>query len=94
MDLAHEELFDELELKGFKVSAGQLGAEPMPNSDFLTLINAQGRLNTVEEFGNIVLKSGEGGEIWRLQPGSLELLDVWRGEPGLHWDNHLQVVAG
>ncbi len=50
-----------------QVSAGQLGAEPMPNgSDFLTLINAQGRLRTVEEFGNIVLKSGDDGEIVRL----------------------------
>ncbi|MGO4221475.1 efflux RND transporter permease subunit [Lysobacter sp. TAF61] len=49
-----------------QVSAGQLGAEPMPSSDFLTLINAQGRLRSVEEFGNIVLKSGEGGEIVRL----------------------------
>ena len=47
-------------------ATGQLGAEPMPNSVFLTLIHAQGRLNTVEEFGNIVLKSGEGGEIVRL----------------------------
>ncbi len=49
-----------------QVSAGQLGAEPMPNSDFLTLINAQGRLRTVQEFGDIVLKSGEQGEIVRL----------------------------
>ncbi len=49
-----------------QVSAGQLGAEPIPSSDFLTLINAQGRLRTVEEFGNIVLESGDGGEIVRL----------------------------
>jgi multidrug efflux pump len=50
-----------------QVSAGQLGAEPMPNgSDFLTLINARGRLESTEEFGNIVLKSGADGEIVRL----------------------------
>ncbi|QSX74235.1 multidrug efflux RND transporter permease subunit [Lysobacter arenosi] len=49
-----------------QVSAGQLGAEPMPNSDFLTLINAQGRLRSVEEFGQVVLKSGADGEIVRL----------------------------
>jgi multidrug efflux pump len=48
-----------------QVSAGQLGAEPLPNSQFLTLINAQGRLKT-EEFGDIVLKSGADGEIVRL----------------------------
>ncbi|MDN3558927.1 efflux RND transporter permease subunit [Vreelandella neptunia] len=49
-----------------QVSAGQLGAEPIEDSDFLTLINAQGRLETVEEFGDIVLKRGESGEILRL----------------------------
>jgi len=49
-----------------QVSAGQLGAEPMPNSNFLTLINAQGRLKSVEEFGGIVLKAGADGEIVRL----------------------------
>ncbi|ALN62171.1 RND transporter, hydrophobe/amphiphile efflux-1 family protein [Lysobacter antibioticus] len=49
-----------------QVSAGQLGADPMPNSDFLTLINAKGRLQSKEEFGNIVVKSGSDGEIVRL----------------------------
>jgi multidrug efflux pump len=38
-----------------QVSAGQLGAPPMPQaSDFLVSINAQGRLATEEEFGEIV----------------------------------------
>nr|WP_024968104.1 efflux RND transporter permease subunit [Pantoea sp. IMH] len=51
-----------------QVSAGQLGAEPMPNkSDFLLSINAQGRLTSEEEFGNIILKSGENGQIVRLR---------------------------
>ena len=50
-----------------QVSAGQLGAEPTPvDSDFLVSINAQGRLSTEEEFGNIVIKSGANGEIVRL----------------------------
>ena len=50
-----------------QVSAGQLGAEPMPNgSDFLTLINARGRLSTPQEFGDIVIKSGADGELVRL----------------------------
>ncbi|MCF7223680.1 efflux RND transporter permease subunit [Marilutibacter chinensis] len=50
-----------------QVSAGQIGAEPMPSSDFLTLINAQGRLTTEQEFGDIVLKSGDDGEVVRLR---------------------------
>jgi multidrug efflux pump len=53
--------------QNIQVSAGQLGAEPMPGgSDFLTLINAKGRLSTAEDFGDIVLKSGADGEIVRL----------------------------
>ncbi|NMP25693.1 multidrug efflux RND transporter permease subunit OqxB [Rahnella sp. SAP-1] len=51
-----------------QVSAGQLGAEPMPkDSDYLLSINAQGRLKDEAEFGNIILKSGDNGEIVRLR---------------------------
>ncbi|HET9485324.1 MAG TPA: multidrug efflux RND transporter permease subunit [Xanthomonadales bacterium] len=53
--------------QNIQVSAGQLGAEPMRNgSDFLTLINAQGRLQSEQEFGDIVLESGTSGELVRL----------------------------
>ena len=50
-----------------QVSAGQIGAEPIENSDFLTLINAKGRLTSEEEFGDIVLSTGDDGEILRLR---------------------------
>lgn len=54
--------------QNMQVSAGQLGAEPMPTkSDFLLSINAQGRLESEEEFGNIILKSGADGQIVRLR---------------------------
>ncbi|MCA0201014.1 MAG: multidrug efflux RND transporter permease subunit [Proteobacteria bacterium] len=50
-----------------QVSAGQIGAPPQPGmSDFTLSINAQGRLVTAQEFGNIILKTGENGEITRL----------------------------
>ena len=58
-----------------QVSAGQIGAEPVPDSDFLTLINARGRLETVEEFEDIVLSRGDNGEL-------LQLKDVARLEMG------------
>jgi multidrug efflux pump len=51
-----------------QVSAGQLGAPPMPQAaDFLLSINAQGRLVSEEEFGDIVVKTGDGGEVTRLR---------------------------
>ena len=54
--------------QNLQVSAGQLGAEPMPGgSDFLLPINARGRLQSPEEFGGIVLKAGDDGELVRLE---------------------------
>lgn len=50
-----------------QVSAGQIGAEPIPHSDFLSLINAKGRLRSEQEFGDIVLKVGASGELVRLR---------------------------
>jgi len=50
-----------------QVSAGQLGAEPIHDSNFLTLINARGRLQTEQGFGDIVLKTGSNGQIVRLR---------------------------
>jgi multidrug efflux pump len=61
------DVVDAMREQNVQVSAGQIGAEPMPESDFLTLINAKGRLSTEQEFGNIVLKVGEDGEILRLR---------------------------
>ncbi|QSQ53850.1 multidrug efflux RND transporter permease subunit [Xanthomonas translucens pv. undulosa] len=61
-----------------QVSAGQLGAEPMPDSKFLTLINAQGRLRSEKEFGDIVLKVGADGETVRL--GDVARLELGAGD--------------
>src|SRR5690625_8010772 len=40
----------------------------MPNgADLMISINAQGRLQSVEEFGEIVLKTGDQGQVARLR---------------------------
>src|SRR5690606_6429242 len=50
-----------------QVSAGQRGAPPTPEaSDFLVSINAQGRLATEAQFGEIVVKTGADGRTTRL----------------------------
>jgi multidrug efflux pump len=65
--LAASDVVRAISEQNLQVSAGQLGAEPVKaKADFLISINAQGRLRTPEEFGNIVLKTGPGGEIVRL----------------------------
>jgi len=53
--------------QNIQVSAGQLGAEPSPQSpDFLVPINVRGRLTTAGEFGNIVLRTGSDGQVTKL----------------------------
>ncbi|MBT2785323.1 MULTISPECIES: multidrug efflux RND transporter permease subunit [unclassified Halomonas] len=65
-DLTASDVVAAMREQNVQVSAGQLGAEPIESSDFLTLINARGRLETAEEFGDIVLKRGDNGDILRL----------------------------
>jgi hydrophobe/amphiphile efflux-1 (HAE1) family protein len=46
-----------------EVAAGQIGGQPsLPGTQFEYIVNAQGRLETEQEFGNIVVKSGANGE--------------------------------
>ena len=50
-----------------QVVAGSLGAQPVARADFNILMNVKGRLNSVEEFENIIIKVGDNGEISRLK---------------------------
>jgi len=51
-----------------QVSAGSIGAPPQPGaSEFTISINAQGRLVTEDEFGEVVLKTGANGETTKLK---------------------------
>jgi multidrug efflux pump len=46
-----------------QAAAGSLGAQPAGDADFQLLINVKGRLSTVEEFENIIIKTGPAGEL-------------------------------
>lgn len=50
-----------------QVVAGSLGAQPVARADFNILMNVKGRLDSVEEFENIIIKVGDNGEISRLK---------------------------
>jgi len=46
-----------------QVAAGQIGGQPaLPGTQFQYIVNAQGRLQTEQEFENIVIKNGANGE--------------------------------
>ena len=59
-----------------QVAAGVLGAPPTNTGStaFQLLVNTQGRLTTEEEFGNIIVRAGKGGQITRVRDlGRVEL---------------------
>ena len=51
-----------------QVAAGQVGAPPAPGqADFQISVNTQGRLETEQQFGDIVIRAGANGEISHLR---------------------------
>lgn len=64
-----------IQSQNIQVSAGSVGAPPSSQGvDFQFTLTSQGRLTSAEEFGNIVVKTGENGEILRLRDiGTVEL---------------------
>jgi len=57
-----------LRAQNVQVAGGQIGAQPNPgNLNFQYNVLTQGRLMTEEEFGDIIVKTGDEGEILRLR---------------------------
>src|SRR5690242_12701148 len=58
----------EIRAQNVQAAAGVVGGSPgLPGLDLQLSVNAQGRLQTEEEFGDIVVKSGANGEVTRLR---------------------------
>jgi len=67
LSLNPSEIVDAIREQNQQAAAGSLGAQPTSDNDFQLLINLKGRLDNVEEFNNIIVKVGEGGQISRLK---------------------------
>jgi multidrug efflux pump len=66
--LAASDITNAIRQQNVQAAAGIIGASPsLPGVDVQLNVNAQGRLQTPEEFGNIIVKSGAEGEITRLR---------------------------
>ena len=50
-----------------QVAAGVVGASPSKDADFQLTVNTQGRLTTVEEFGEIIVRTGADGALTHLK---------------------------
>ncbi|MFN4230021.1 efflux RND transporter permease subunit [Parvibaculum sp.] len=66
--LSASDIVQEIRSQNVQAAAGIIGASPtLPGIDLQLPVNAQGRLQNEEEFGNIIVKTGENGEVTRLR---------------------------
>jgi multidrug efflux pump len=66
--LSAADVVNEIRAQNVQAAAGIVGASPtLSGVDLQLSVNAQGRLETEEEFGDIVIKTGDNGEVTRLR---------------------------
>ncbi|WP_445505354.1 efflux RND transporter permease subunit [Microvirga sp. G4-2] len=66
--LSASDVVNEIRAQNVQAAAGVVGASPgLPGVDHQLSINAQGRLQDEEQFGEIIVKTGKNGEITRLR---------------------------
>jgi hydrophobe/amphiphile efflux-1 (HAE1) family protein len=67
-NLTADDVVKAIREQNIQVAAGQLGAPPLPSAtDFQVAINTKGRLTNEDDFRNIVIKTGAGGQVTRLK---------------------------
>lgn len=66
--LAASDVVREIQAQNVQAAAGVVGASPgLPGLDLQLSVNAQGRLQNEEEFGDIVVKAGANNDVTRLR---------------------------
>ena len=83
--LTTNEVMDAITEQNVQVAAGQIGQPPVPKGqDFQYVINTLGRLESVEQFENIIVKTGKDKRIIRLKDvATIELGSQTYGINGL-----------
>jgi multidrug efflux pump len=68
LGLSASDIVAEIQAQNVQAAAGVVGASPgLPNIDLQLPVNAQGRLKSEQEFGDIIVKAGDNGEVTRLR---------------------------
>src|SRR6202522_1857425 len=92
LSLGVDEVLAAVREQNVQVAAGQIGGQPsLPGVEFQYTVNAQGRLQTEEEFGNIIVKNGANGETTYLRdvarielgPDNYALRSMLDGKPAV-----------
>lgn len=79
--LSASDVANSLREQNVQVAAGALGRPPVPQGqDFQYTLSTLGRLTDPDQFGNIVVKTGESGDVTRLRD---LVTDVRKGEHGI-----------
>ena len=81
-NLTTGDVIEAVKEQNVQVAAGQIGAPPSPGSQFQLALNAMGRLTDEQQFRDIVIKTGEEGEVVRL--GDVARVEVGAQEYALH----------
>jgi multidrug efflux pump len=65
-NLTARDVVDAIREQNVQVAAGQLGAPPSNNTEFQIALNAAGRLTDEQQFRDIIVKTGDDGQVVRL----------------------------
>ena len=65
-NLTTGDVVDAIREQNLQVAAGQIGAPPGQTAEFQVALNSQGRLQDEEQFRDIIIKTGQNGEVVRL----------------------------
>lgn len=67
-DLTTQDVLEAIGEQNVQVAAGRIGEEPAPDGTaFQLVINTQGRLQTNEQFSDIIIKTADGGRMIRVR---------------------------
>ncbi|WP_426342723.1 efflux RND transporter permease subunit [Pseudoduganella sp. S-14] len=66
-NMTASDVVDAIREQNVQVAAGVIGAAPSKSADFQLTVNTQGRLSSVEEFGDIIVKTNDDGALTRLK---------------------------
>jgi hydrophobe/amphiphile efflux-1 (HAE1) family protein len=63
-NMSVDDVLNAIQEQNTEVAAGRIGGQPaLPGTEFSYTVNARGRLQTEEEFGAIVVKTGDDGDV-------------------------------
>src|SRR5207244_7318807 len=67
-NLTAKDVVDAIREQNVQVAAGVLGQPPVPSGiDFQLTVNTLGRLTSEQQFGDIIVKHGENGQLMRVK---------------------------